>query len=333
MVNNFIVLGDKAEIDVMTDTDASLSPQDQREQSDSVRSNENILQAMLFRGNNPGSVKVANWNCKAGTAARINANTQRIYIREVINALDCDLIALQELPWVPTNFVVRILERTAAGDEDFFRVDYKVIGTKNAAIYYDPNSVAVNDWTTRITVPRNLNALRQRFTVAQVQIRLRNTIPSTSINHQSSIPPYSFLFVSAHMPKTGYNSRHRQSNAQWLLNALNEYSITVGLPIFIGGDFNTSLDGVALPNNMTTLNYNPGIDYVLFCGQFYVVRNLFDIFERDSLNGNFRNFDLAAVNRLLHQNTTLQGLINAYEAPGSHTPTCYQIVFTTRSNT
>ena len=290
------------------------------------------LKAIQPRGDNPGGVKVANWNCKAGTAARINANTQRIYIREVINALDCDLIALQELPWVPTNFVVRILERTAPGNVDFFRDDYEIIGTKNAAIYYDPNSVTVKDWTERIRVPPNQNALRNRFTVGHVRICPRNIISSASIGPHSSSSSYSFLFVSAHMPKTGYTNRQRRNNAHWLLNTLNDYSNKVQLPIFIGGDFNTSLDDETLPNYMSTLANNPGIDYVLFSGQFCVVRIEFDIFERGSLNGSFQNFDADAVNRLLHQNTTVQGLINAYEAAGSHVPTCYRILFSTRSN-
>jgi hypothetical protein len=42
------------------------------------------------------------WNVNADNL--INADTHRIYIREVLEALECDILALQELKWVPDRF-------------------------------------------------------------------------------------------------------------------------------------------------------------------------------------------------------------------------------------
>ena len=65
----------------------------------------------------------------------INANQKRIFIREILGALNCDICALQECVWVPRNFDMQLFNR---------KRNY-AMGThtnhKNAIIYYDKDTI------------------------------------------------------------------------------------------------------------------------------------------------------------------------------------------------
>lgn len=97
---------------------------------------------------------------------------------------------------------------------------------------------------------------------------------------------------------------------------IHEFVFSSRSRVFIEEEFNTSLETIALPNDMYALNGNKTIDYVLFFSQLVVIiRCLFEIFEcRDILN-DFHYFSKSFVRYSASQNVSLTSLINAYDIP------------------
>lgn len=162
-----------------------LTPAEIREVNDSERDTENkVLEIRSTKGGQV--IDIGNWNCKPGKNAMVRAKNLKIYIREILESLNCSLVALQESPWVVHKFSRQVTCSAPPDTEEFFPDRYNVIGNKEAAIYFDPNFVWVLNITDCLQISNDKWALRGRFTMGLVTRSSSNVSSSNVVTVQST---------------------------------------------------------------------------------------------------------------------------------------------------
>jgi endonuclease/exonuclease/phosphatase family metal-dependent hydrolase len=305
-----------------------LSAEDKVEVRAAERVHEPEQLAARVEGNK--TVTVSYWNCEY----KNDADRKRLHIREVLDALNADVVLLQELPWVPDNFARRTLQ-TAGENLAHYRRDYIAIGNKEAALYFDPVTVAVQDVTALIEVPVEHGALNGRFTAGRVtenpELLRMDALALT--NNAQSRAVLDCLMVSVHMPYKGYDDPHRQHNARWIIGAACTLGNRLSIPVIIGGDFNTVLTadiaGAALfgPNAFTLITTTT-VDAAAYRGRVNVNQRERHLFRDRSTDGTaLAHFSAEQQARLQAGGSSLDILAGCYTGGGTHTPHTLDVVF------
>ena len=280
-----------------------LTPAEQAEVEQSEQHNESLL-TDVSSDYTTSTVTSTYWNVQP--ASSVAAITKRYCILEILTLLNVDIYALQELPWVPQNFVRQITGVATEEERPYFIRPYEVLGhTKEAVIYYNNEVfVAVEEVFENDVLP----VAADRVVVAKMTVR--NTTNS-------------FYFASVHLPYiTGGTVHSRTATAIQLLKTLRDYAENNSLPLFVAGDFNISgLGNIEPPERVSTSGLiGDGVDRHFWCGIDNVdTKSDFDVFEKDT-TGAYLNFSAAASERLRTAGLTVEAIKDAYVRGGSHRP-------------
>lgn len=179
-------------------------------------------------------LKFGFWNVNPDNQA--TAVKKKKFISEGLNSMNCDIVALQELPVVPENFMENVLNMNN-------QRDYSIVyngNSKNAAIYYDKNTIIkISQHEIYDKDEANEDCLNVRFCIGIFRLKQLN-----EEEMESASKKLRFIFVSVHNPIKGGTDSDRSDNILELITYMSDISPDEIIPFIICGDFNVRLKKV-----------------------------------------------------------------------------------------